>query len=153
MWLYSFDAGKQIIECLRECQDYLLDLLNKRLLLLNPMKFGPDKGFILRNGPSGLSTKPRLLNLLPKLSSSRGNECVWSWSKEVNKELSNTSYVDRIWNLFIFMPNKIFIPNFCWALPQNPAQLQPSQTQIPISSKGTGADTKILLADLPHTLQ
>ena len=95
MWLYSFDAGKQIIECLRECQDYLLDLLNKRLLLLNPMKFGPDKGFILRNGPSGLSTKPRLLNLLPKLSRSRGNECVWSWSKEVNKELSNTSSSDQ----------------------------------------------------------
>ena len=36
----------------------LSDLLNRRLLLLNPMKFGPDKGFILRNGPSGFSVKP-----------------------------------------------------------------------------------------------
>ena len=38
----------------------VLDLLNKRLLVLNSMKFGPgpdkvsdsDKGFILRNRPS-----------------------------------------------------------------------------------------------------
>ena len=55
---------KQILECLRVSR-LLLDLLNKRLLVLNSMEFGPcpdkvsdsDKGFILRNGASN-SAKP-----------------------------------------------------------------------------------------------
>ena len=34
--------------------------------------------------------------------------------------------------------------NVLSSLSPNPAQPQPSPTQIPISSKGTGADTKIL---------
>ena len=73
---------KQILECLRVSR-LLLDLLNKRLPVLNPVKFGPDKvsdsdkGFILRNGPSEFAAaKPRQTCCQSYPARSGWNECV-----------------------------------------------------------------------------